>query len=138
MPPAVNRPLTHQRLNRLSDVFEVQNRGSLKKWFLASVSLRVHCYMTDAIYVRPTWLCAIYFFFTLFRFIKPDGTLCLVLNITLPGYYAKLIKTFAQYIQQDAMFLYLSIYFCKTFYMFQTIFPSLIRNSKLPGWASSM
>jgi len=35
---------------------------------------------------------------------------------------------FAEYNQQDATF---SIYFCKTLYMFQTIFPSIIRSSKL-------
>ena len=37
---------------------------------------------------------------------------------------------FAEYNQQDAAFLKF-IYFCKTLYMFQTVFPSIIRSTKL-------
>jgi len=37
---------------------------------------------------------------------------------------------FSEYNQQDATFLKF-IYFCKTLYMFQTGFPSIIRSSKL-------
>ena len=37
---------------------------------------------------------------------------------------------FSEYNQQDAAFLKF-IYFCKTLYMFQTSFPSIIRNTKL-------
>ena len=36
-----------------------------------------------------------------------------------------------EYNQQGPMFLNLFIYFCKTIYMFQTVFPSIIRSSKL-------
>jgi len=38
--------------------------------------------------------------------------------------------TFSEYNQQDATFLKF-IYFCKTLYMFQTAFPSIISSSKL-------
>jgi len=37
---------------------------------------------------------------------------------------------FSEYNQQDAMF-FKFIYFCKTLYMFQTVFPSIITSSKL-------
>jgi hypothetical protein len=37
---------------------------------------------------------------------------------------------FSEYNQQDVTFLKF-IYFCKTLYMFQTVFPSIIRSSKL-------
>jgi len=36
----------------------------------------------------------------------------------------------SEFNQQDATFLRF-IYFCKTFYMFQTVFPSIIRSTKL-------
>jgi len=47
--------------------------------------------------------------------------------------YGKFIFIFAKYNQQDATFLsFLSLlYFCKTLYMLQTVFPSIIRSSKL-------
>ena len=38
---------------------------------------------------------------------------------------------FAEYNQQDATFLNLFIYLCKTLYVFQKGFPSIIRSSKL-------
>ena len=37
---------------------------------------------------------------------------------------------FSEYNQRDATFLKF-IYFCKTLYMFQAVFPSIIRSSKL-------
>ena len=46
----------------------------------------------------------------------------------MSSYY---VNQFAEYNQQDATFHNLFIYFCKTFYMFQTGFPSIIRSSKL-------
>ena len=39
-------------------------------------------------------------------------------------------NTFSEYNQEDAAFLKF-IYFCKTIYMFQTVFPSIIRSTKL-------
>ena len=37
---------------------------------------------------------------------------------------------FSEYNQQDATFL-IFVYFCKTLYMFQTVFQSIIRSTKL-------
>ena len=42
----------------------------------------------------------------------------------------RIANIFSEYNQQDATFLKF-IYFCKTLYMFQTVFPSIIRSSKL-------
>jgi hypothetical protein len=38
---------------------------------------------------------------------------------------------FAEYNQQDATYLILFIYFCKTLFIFQTVFPPIIRSTKL-------
>jgi len=54
---------------------------------------------------------------------------CLALNVMMLKLQQELC-VFAEYNQQDAKFLKF-IYFCKTLYMFQTVFPSIIRSSKL-------
>jgi len=53
----------------------------------------------------------------------------MTMNLTIIGPYITAI--FAEYNQEDATFHNLFIYFCKTLYMFQTGFPSIIRSSKL-------
>jgi len=52
----------------------------------------------------------------------------LYLNLQL--YKINVNSTFSKYNQQDATLLKF-IYFCKTLYMFQTVFPPIIRSTKL-------
>jgi hypothetical protein len=92
MPSVVNTPLVHQRPNHLSDFYEVQNRGLLKK-VLSKREFRENLFNDRRILLKA-YMAFCFLFFDLFRFIKPEGSLCLVVNITLSEYYAKLIKTF--------------------------------------------
>ena len=50
--------------------------------------------------------------------------------VNLPFICPCIANIFSEYNQEDAMFLNF-IYFCKTLYVFQTVFPSIIRSSKL-------
>ena len=52
----------------------------------------------------------------------------LELNLTFVG--PCIANIFSEYNQQDATFLKFN-YFCKTLYTFQTVFPSIIRSTKL-------
>jgi len=51
-------------------------------------------------------------------------------NISLAFIGPCIANIIAEYNKQDATFLKF-IYFCKTLYMFQTVFPSIISSSKL-------
>ena len=53
----------------------------------------------------------------------------MTMNLTIIG--PCITTLFAEYNQQDATFHDLFIYSCKTLYMFQTGFPSIVRSSKL-------
>jgi len=50
--------------------------------------------------------------------------------VTLTFIGPHITNLFSEYNQRDAKFLKF-IYFCKTLYMFQTVFPSVITSSKL-------
>ena len=56
------------------------------------------------------------------------STYCEIVLLTFTG--PCIANIFSEYSQQDATFFKI-IYFCKTLYMSQTGFPSIIRSSKL-------
>jgi len=97
-------------------------------YFLENVrNLQVHSQIYEAVYIpRP---------FTLIpsKLVSPTRFLSILrhsMDLMLIGFTYKYYVIFSDYNQQDATFLKF-IYFCKTLYMFQTVFPSIIRSTKL-------
>ena len=103
--------------------YTVQNLLWLKRFLIQNTSVlilaRMFCFQLN-IKIFFFWFTLSVYTHTYLNFIKLSSIWYIVIQIS----------RFAEYNPQEAMF-HKFIYFCRTLYMFQTVFPSITRSSKL-------